>query len=85
MSKTTEKTQMIRDAITNLLPHLQGLQETYKEFFAEEKSRIENSISNLEELLKIEYSDDTGESELALSILQTIYGRDSEIVEEETS
>jgi len=85
MSDPSEKTQLVRDAITNLLPHLEGLRETYKEFFKEERERIQSSISNLEELLKIEYSDDTGESELALSILQTIYDRDSEVVEEETS
>ena len=79
-----EKTEMIKDAVRNLLPHLFSLKENYKQFFEEERERIQSSISNLEKLIEIEYSDDIGEDAVALSILQTIFDRDSEVIEEET-
>ena len=80
-----EKTQMIKDAVRNLLPHLFSLKENYAQFLEEEREKVQSSIKNLEKLLEIEYKDDTGESELALSILETVYNRDSEIIEEETN
>lgn len=80
-----EKTQMIKDAVRNLLPHLFSLKENYTQFLQEEREKVESSVKNLEKLLEIEYRDDTGESALALTILETVYSRDSEIIEEETN
>ena len=82
---STEVSEIIKESVENLLANLDSLRKNYSAFLEEEEKKITTAVENLLELEKIEFSDDTGESASAVAMLKIIYGRDSEVVENEKS
>lgn len=77
------KTQDIKAAVQDLLPQMLQLKDLYSEFLESEKQKVLDSVSNLESLLSIEFSDDINDSSVSTEILTIAYGKDSEVIEEE--
>lgn len=77
------KTQDIKAAVQDLLPQMLQLRDLYAEFLESEKQKVLDSVSNLESLLSIEFSDDINDSSVSTEILTIAYGKDAEVIEEE--